>query len=105
MSKVIFITADAKETVLQNACGTLMEAAVDHSIAGIEGDCGGVGSCGTCHVHITHEWMQRVGPATGFERAIIDLQQNASPCSRLGCQVQLTEKLDGLVVRVPNPAR
>jgi len=104
MSKVTFFTADGKETVLENARGTLMETAVAHGIAGIDGDCGGVGSCGTCHLHVAPEWVERVGPASEFERDIIALQQNVSPCSRLGCQIELTEKLNGLVVRVPNPA-
>jgi 2Fe-2S ferredoxin len=103
MSKITCITADGKETILENVRGTLMEAAVDHAIAGIGGDCGGVGSCGTCHVHVAPEWLDRVGPASAFERDVIDLQQNASSCSRLGCQIELTEKLDGLVVRVPSP--
>jgi 2Fe-2S ferredoxin len=104
MSKITFITADGNETILENARGTLMEAALDCGIAGIGGDCGGVGSCGTCHVHIAPEWMECVGSASEFERDVIDLQQNASHCSRLGCQIELTKKLDGLVVRVPNPA-
>jgi len=102
MSKITFIMADGKITTLETVDGSLMEAAVAHGIVGIGGDCGGVGSCGTCHIHVAPEWMERAGPVADFERDVIDLQQNTSPCSRLACQIELTEKLDGLVVRVPN---
>jgi 2Fe-2S ferredoxin len=104
MSKITFISHDGKETLLEKAGGNLMQAAVEHGIAGIEGDCGGVGACGTCHVHIAPEWRNRVGPASGFEQEVIKNLHNISPCSRLGCQIELTEKLDGLVVRIPKPA-
>lgn len=78
-----------------------MEAAVDQCIVGIGGDCSGVGSCGTCHVHIAPEWMERVGTATESEIETLKSQKNASPYSRLACQIELTEKLHGLIVRIP----
>lgn len=104
MLKIIFITLDGKEIIVNTACDNLMEVAVENSIAGVEGDCQGVGSCGTCHVHVDAEWMERVGPASELERDLINLKPSASPCSRLACQIELTEKLDGLIVRIPDPA-
>jgi 2Fe-2S ferredoxin len=102
MCKITFIMADGQETLLNSTQGTLMEAAVEHGIAGIGGDCGGVGSCGTCHIYVAPEWMNRVGPASESERDAINDPQKISPWSRLACQIELTEKLDGLVVRVPD---
>jgi ferredoxin, 2Fe-2S len=104
MFKVTFLGADGQKTVVEKANGTLMDAAVKHGVCGIEGDCGGVGTCGTCHVHVDPEWTERVGPASELEQAVIGLLPDVSPCSRLGCQVELTEKLNGLVVRVPRSA-
>ena len=104
MSKITIIITDGREVVLENPRGSLMEAAVEAAIAGIGGDCSGVGSCGTCHIQVAPEWLDRVGPASGCERDVLDSRPNASACSRLSCQIELTEKLDGLVVRVPNPA-
>jgi len=100
MPKVTFITADGEQVVVKNAQGTLMEAAVEHKVEGIVGDCSGVGSCGTCHVCIVPEWMDCAGPTSELERDVIG-QQYIMPGSRLACQINLTEKLDGLVVHVP----
>ena len=102
MPKITFITAGGKESVLENVQGTLMEIAVEHGIGGIEGDCGGVGACGTCHIQVCPEWMDRVGPASKFEKSVLSSLQNTSIHSRLACQVEVTEILDGLVVRQPN---
>jgi 2Fe-2S ferredoxin len=104
MVKVIFLGADGKRTVVEIATGTLMEAAVQHGVCGIEGDCGGVGTCGTCHVQVDPQWTERAGPPSELELEVISLLPNFSPASRLGCQIELTEKLDGLVVRVPPSA-
>lgn len=101
MTRITCITADGEETVLENARSTLMEAAADHGAAGIGGECGGAGSCGTCHAHVAHEWTGRAGLTSEYEQDIINLQQNPALCTRFGCQIKLTEKFDGLVVRVP----
>jgi ferredoxin, 2Fe-2S len=104
MLKVTFLGADEKRTVVETASGTLMEAAVKHGVCGIEGDCGGVGACGTCHLQVEPQSAERVGPASDLELEVISLLPNFSPCNRLGYRIELTEKLDGLVVRVPHPA-
>ena len=77
-----------------------MEAATDHGVDGIDADCGGVGSCATCHVRVKPEWMDKVGPPEEFEQDILDLEDNANECSRLSCQIDITDELDGLVVEV-----
>lgn len=100
MPRVTFITPNGEEVVVDDASGNLMSTAVDHGVDGIDGDCGGVGSCATCHVHIQAEWLGRVGAATETERDTLEFEEGVSECSRLGCQVELTSKLDGLVVRV-----
>jgi len=100
MPKVFYILPSGETVVVERADGSLMSAAVDLGLAGIDGDCGGVGSCGTCHVSIEPEWADRVGPATEIEKDMLDLDAAATPTSRLGCQVELVPELDGLVVRV-----
>ena len=69
-------------------------------VKGIEGECGGVCSCATCHIYIDPAWMDKVGPASKVEQGMLDLEDHASKCSRLGCQVKLTPELDGLIVKV-----
>ncbi|MCL4120831.1 UNVERIFIED_CONTAM: hypothetical protein GTU68_049926 [Idotea baltica] len=77
-----------------------MQAAVANQVEGILGDCGGVAACATCHVHINPQWISKVGPASDIEQGMLELEDNVTDNSRLGCQVKLTPELDGLVVRV-----
>lgn len=100
MPKVTYITPAGDEVVVENAEGNLMAAAVANNVAGIDGDCGGVCSCATCHVHVDAAWADKVGPANSAEEGMLELEDNVSETSRLGCQVKLTHELDGLVVRV-----
>ncbi|MBT8037909.1 MAG: 2Fe-2S iron-sulfur cluster binding domain-containing protein [Verrucomicrobiae bacterium] len=100
MPTVTFITPDGKQTVIKNTDGTLMDIATENSIEGIEGACGGVCSCATCHIHVTPEWIERVGPADETEQDMLEFEEATHPGSRFSCQVELTPDLDGLIVEV-----
>lgn len=104
MPKITFIELEAQaEHVLDAEVGmSLMEVARNGGIAGIPGDCGGACICGTCHVHIAQAWRERIGPATDIEVATMEFSEDVRPESRLGCQIRITEDLDGLVVTVPS---
>ncbi len=80
---------------------TLMEIARDNDL-GIEGTCGGSISCCTCHVVIEKDWFSKVGPANPDEEDMLDLAIDLQPTSRLGCQIEVTPELDGLIVNIPN---
>lgn len=103
LPQVTFITKAGEEVVAEAHEDSLMRIANDHDVEGITGDCGGVCSCATCHVHVDPAWADRVGPATDPERDLLELEDNFNDRSRLGCQVRLTPELDGLVVRVATP--
>jgi ferredoxin, 2Fe-2S len=66
----------------------------------VEALCGGNCACATCHVHIAEDWRERVGPAGPDEAALLAFSLENAPGSRLSCQVQLTEALNGLRIRV-----
>lgn len=100
MPKVTYITCSGDELIVDSSEPNLMQAAVANQVPGILGDCGGVASCATCHVRIDPKWMEKVGPATDIEQGMLELEDDATENSRLGCQVALTSELDGLVVRV-----
>lgn len=100
MPRVTYLTPDGETVLVENATGTLMSAAVDHQVQGIDGDCGGVCSCGSCHVHVDAAWIDKVGPASDIEVGMLDMEEAVNARSRLGCQVDLTPELDGLVVHV-----
>ncbi|BCM93736.1 ferredoxin-6 [Abditibacteriota bacterium] len=102
MSQVTFISPQGEKIVVKNAMGNLMEIATEHDVEGIEGNCGGVCSCGTCHVWVEPEWLERVGQASEIERGILNFEDNSNERSRLCCQIEMTDDLDGIVVKVAN---
>lgn len=80
--------------------GTAMELALRLGVRGIEGQCGGSVSCGTCHVHVAADWIDRTGPATPAEADMLEFEPDFGPTSRLSCQIALTDALDGLTLDV-----
>jgi 2Fe-2S ferredoxin len=80
---------------------TLMRAATDNGVPGIDGDCGGNCACATCHVYVDPEWADRVGARTASEQDMLNLVAELRDNSRLACQISLTDELNGLVVRLP----
>lgn len=100
MARITYLTPSGGETTVVAADGNLMTVAVENEVEGIDGDCGGVCACGTCHVRVAPEWIDRVGRATDVELGMLDLEDNATEYSRLSCQIEVTAELDGLVVKV-----
>ena len=68
---------------------------------GIVGLCGGNAACGTCHVHVAPDWVDRVGPPVDeFEEELLAELDNRQPNSRLTCQIPFTAELDGVELTV-----
>lgn len=102
MPTVTFITFSGTHHVLDVPVGTtVMRAATDHGVPGIDGDCGGNCACATCHVFIDPGWMSRTGPRTTVEDDMLNFAAELQDNSRLACQIALTDELDGLVVNLP----
>lgn len=100
MPKITFITPSGDAVEVSGDYETLMEAAVDHGVEGIEAQCGGVCSCATCHVRIKPDWIERAGLPEDIEQDMLELYYGSGPGSRLSCQVNLSPELDGIVVEV-----
>jgi len=86
---------------LENVEGNLMEIAQEHEVAGIDGDCGGVCSCSTCHVYVAAGWKDKLSPADELETSTLEFDDRTRENSRLSCQIELTDELDGLEVDIP----
>ncbi len=103
MVYITFVAADGGRTELSVAPGTsIMQAAVMNNVHGIIGECGGSAMCATCHLYLDEAFAERVPPRSDLEDAMLDAA--ASPVdarSRLGCQIELTEGMDGIVVHLP----
>ena len=102
MAKITFIQPDGtSQTVAAEAGLTVMEAARQNNIAGIEAECGGACACATCHVYVDEAWKDKVGAPAAMEEDMLDFAFDVRPESRLSCQIKISDALDGLVVRVP----
>jgi len=100
MAKISFITRDNETITLEGTSGSVMQLAVDNSVPGIDGDCGGVCSCATCHVHVAPEHLAKSGEANEIEADMLELNDYANAQSRLCCQIEISEALDGIVLQV-----
>jgi len=80
---------------------SLMQNALDNFVPGIDADCGGACACGTCHVFVEPDWMSVTGHAGEMEEAMLGMRPDRAETSRLSCQIEVTDALDGLVVRLP----
>lgn len=102
MTKVTFIEFDGSKHEVDAENGvSLMRAAIDHAVPGIDADCGGECSCATCHVVVPEAWMDKVGRPEGMEESMLDLNPERQPTSRLSCQIEVSDALEGLVVNLP----
>nr|WP_254894953.1 2Fe-2S iron-sulfur cluster-binding protein [Novosphingobium sp. B1] len=79
------------------------EAALFNDVPGIDGDCGGQCACATCHVHVDPSWIDRVGCLSdgSMEADLLQFAEGTTEESRLACQITLDDRLDGLVLHVP----
>jgi len=102
MPRIIFVLKDGTHRSVEAAAGvSIMRAAMDNDVRGIDAECGGCLTCATCHGYIDAEWADRLPEPTDEEKVMVDCAIDVRPTSRLTCQVTLTDQLDGIVVHVP----
>jgi 3-phenylpropionate/trans-cinnamate dioxygenase ferredoxin reductase subunit len=83
---------------------SLMDGAVRNNVPGIIAECGGMCSCGTCHVFVDPEWEDKLPEPEYEESEMLEFLEGRQPNSRLSCQIVMNDDLDGLIVRVPSLA-
>lgn len=102
MPKITYIEHDGTSHEVEADIGTtVMNAAIDNLVPGIDADCGGECSCATCHVMVDADWLARTGTPNATEESMLDLNPERQTNSRLSCQISVTQEIDGLVVRLP----
>lgn len=102
MPKVTFIDhTGAKHSVDVPQGESLMRAAVDNNIRGIDGDCGGQCACATCHVFVESPWAELLSARSATEESMLEFTAERRASSRLACQIQMSDALDGIVVTMP----
>lgn len=96
------VTFDGTKYQIQGEIGlSLMKNLLDNGIPGIDADCGGECSCATCHVILPEDWYAKLGEPSSDEEAMLGMNPEITPTSRLSCQIKVTDELNGLSVEIP----
>lgn len=102
MPKVTFIEQNGTRHEVEIPEGiSLMQGAISSMVPGIEGDCGGLCACATCHVFIKDPWKSHCGTQEELEENILDFAYDVNEFSRLSCQIKMSSALDGIEVYLP----
>jgi ferredoxin, 2Fe-2S len=103
MPQIKFIAFDGTEQTIEIKEGeTVMFGATRNGVDGIVGECGGFCNCATCHVYIAEPWLSQLPPQSEQEDEMLEgTVSDRKPGSRLGCQITITDALDGMVVHTP----
>jgi ferredoxin, 2Fe-2S len=105
MPKMVFIEQNGTRREVEAPLGlSVLEIAHRNGID-LEGACEGSLACSTCHVIVDPEWYDLLKEATEDEEDMLDLAFGLTRTSRLGCQIIITEELDGLTVTLPAGSR
>ncbi|MGA9868892.1 MAG: ferredoxin family 2Fe-2S iron-sulfur cluster binding protein [Acetobacteraceae bacterium] len=105
MPRMTFIERDGTRREVDAPLGLSVLEIAHANDVDIEGACEGSLACSTCHVIVDRSWFPRLAEPTEDEEDMLDLAFGLEETSRLGCQIVITETLDGLVVKLPAGSR
>ena len=106
MAQITFILSNGDKKTVDAPIGhSIMEIAVKHDIEAVEGACGGSLACATCHLYVHPDFSQAAmndnDEKSDDEEDMLDLAFDVRECSRLTCQIEMTQELDGAIFAVP----
>lgn len=104
MPRITYIQHNGSARTVDVPAGdNVMQGALFNEVEGIVGECGGALACATCHCYIDEAWGDKVGlAASQGERDMLEIAAGwIRPNSRLGCQIVVSDELDGLIVHTP----
>ena len=101
MPKMTFIEPDGTRHEVDAPLGLSVLEIAHRNDLDLEGACEGSLACSTCHVIVDNDWFSRLPTIEEDEEDMLDLAFGLTKTSRLGCQIIMTEELDGLTVRLP----
>jgi len=105
MPKMTFILPDNSRREVDAPLGLSVLDIAHKNEIDLEGACEGSLACSTCHVIVDLDFFGRLDEATEDEEDMLDLAWGLTYTSRLGCQIIITQELDGLVVTLPSATR
>lgn len=102
MPTITYVESDGTRHVVDvDVDLNLMEGATLNMVPGVEGQCGGICSCATCHCYIEGEWAEGIPAMESGEQGMLKFAKHVKGSSRLGCQVVITEAMDGMEIHLP----
>ena len=102
MAKITYIERSGKSHTIEVQNGlTVMEGAIQNNVPGIDADCGGSMACATCHVYVKEEWFNKLPKKEDGEEDMLDMAYEPNKFSRLSCQLTVSDKLEGMIVNLP----
>ena len=102
MPKITLIEFNGQDHTIEAETGkSLMLNAIDNMVPGIDADCGGACACGTCHCFVEESFRETTGEIDAMEEAMLGMRPDRADNSRLSCQIEVSESMDGMVVRLP----
>lgn len=105
MPKMVFIERNGTRKEVEAPLGLSVLEIAHRNNVDIEGACEGSLACSTCHVVVDDDWYAKLPDATEDEEDMLDLAFGLTRTSRLGCQLVITQELDGLTVALPGETR
>jgi ferredoxin, 2Fe-2S len=101
MANLTIVGRDGSERTIEGRPGwSVMETIRDAGFDELLALCGGCCSCATCHVHVDEPWFSSLPPMSADENDLLDSSDHRSPSSRLSCQIEFGEALDGIRVTI-----
>ena len=102
MPTITLIEFNGREHIIEAETNkSLMQNAMDNMAPGIDADCGGACACGTCHCFVDQAWQEAVGATDAMEESMLGMRPDRTDSSRLSCQIDVSDTMDGMVVRLP----
>jgi len=105
MPRITFIEPNGNHREVEAEIGDTLLTVAHKNDIDIEGACEGVLACSTCHLIVDPDWYGKLLPSDDDEDDMLDLAFGLTQTSRLGCQIEVTDELDGLVVSLPAETR
>ncbi|OIR58863.1 MAG: 2Fe-2S ferredoxin [Amphiamblys sp. WSBS2006] len=96
---------DGERTRVGGRSGETLLSALQRNNIFIEGACGGVCACATCHVVIDRKTFGRLQPASEREEDMLENAYGRTQTSRLACQVPVDKSTAGMAAEVPGKSR
>lgn len=101
MPQITVVTRSGEESTLDGESGlSVMEVIRDNGFDELLALCGGCCSCATCHVYVDEQWADKLSPVSDDENDLLDSSDHRQPNSRLSCQINFSDDLDGIKVTI-----